>query len=406
MSFGRRNLLLRRIEKFYVPIYLDSSHTDLVKEVISIYESCIGKPLHMLDRELVMQIVGNEKLAGGLIHVMRYFYRPRRPKEPKVEPRKLRLRAFELVNKIYKGFVPSSKRDEFLRFLKKELGIEDELDIWTDEEEELLLSRVKEVTPEDVIKAYNFEVIDTIFTYAKEVTLQYSSGDLTKGYLAKIIAREAKRKGLLYDMYIKDDRLIVKLYGPVEVFGKPTKYGERISDVMIKVIQMLSSSIGWEIWARVQFKRSMLRVLVISGEHMPSIEMHREVCNDIYDSTLEKRIEDSLRSIGFKVIREPEPIVLRTTIMVPDFIIEKDGRRAYLEVAGYWRDKYAEKKALKLIQLAKTSSRKVPIIVLAEEKLRRYLPDIGIPIIYYRSRGSKVIIPYGKLMLEFNRISS
>ncbi|RLF15806.1 MAG: hypothetical protein DRJ66_03875 [Thermoprotei archaeon] len=406
MSFGRKNLILRRIGRFYIPFYLGDEHEDLIKEIIGIYEDCIGKPLRTLDKELIIQIIGNEKLARGLIHVMRYFYRPKRPKETTISPKRLRIKVFELANKLYNGFVPSDRRKEFIEIIKKELGIEDELDLWADEEEELLLYREREVRPEDIIKAYNFEVIDTIFTYASEVMLKYRGLSVPKGYIAKLIARYAKMKGLLYDMKIEDGVLITKVYGPIEVFGKPTKYGEGISDVMFRVLVELKDEPMWEVWARVHFKRAVLNVLVLSGNEVPLIDMHREPCSNVYDSSLERRIENALKSIGFHVVREPEPIILSSSIMVPDFIIEKDGRKAYLEVAGYWRDKYAERKASKLIQLARLLPR-IPLIVLAEEKLRRYLPEISkIPIIYYRSQGSKVIIPYGKLMLAFKEVSS
>ena len=78
----------------------------------------------------------------------------------------------------------------------------------------------------------------------------------------------------------------------------------------------------------------------------------------IYDSALEARfasefaaLERSDAAHGWRLEREPEPLLVGDTILVPDFALIRGMRRVYLEIAGYWRPGYRERKARKLAAL-------------------------------------------------------
>ena len=77
-----------------------------------------------------------------------------------------------------------------------------------------------------------------------------------------------------------------------------------------------------------------------------------------YDSALEARfasefaaLERSDAAHGWRLEREPEPLLVGDTILVPDFALIRGMRRVYLEIAGYWRPGYRERKARKLVAL-------------------------------------------------------
>ena len=113
MSFGRRNLRLRFVRGYAIPLYLSREHIPLLREVIQVYEDKVGEPLYKLDQDLIRYIIGDDRLAKGLVHAMRYFYGPEELGELKLSSRK-RIQVFRLVNKLYKGFVPSDERDSFI----------------------------------------------------------------------------------------------------------------------------------------------------------------------------------------------------------------------------------------------------------------------------------------------------
>ena len=47
---------------------------------------------------------------------------------------------------------------------------------------------------------------------------------------------------------------------------------------------------------------------------------------------------------GWRLEREPEPLLAGDVILIPDFALSRGGQRIYLEIAGYWRPEYRERK--------------------------------------------------------------
>ncbi len=400
MSFGRRNLRLRFVRGYAIPLYLSKEHIPLLREVIQVYEDKVGEPLYKLDQDLIRYIIGDDRLAKGLVHAMRYFYGPEELGELKLSSRK-RIQVFRLVNKLYKGFVPSDERDSFIEKLR-DLGLKSPEELWADEIEERRLCKIRSCDPLDLLKVYNYEVIDTIFTNSSKAEVIYEKGPYSLGLVTKELLSRAKRFGLIYDVRLERSHLKVILEGPLRLFGRPTKYGNRICHAIYKAIPLLYKCKRWSVYAFMSTGRRTLRVLVLSHDVKPELSMPSKEPPPIYDSAVEERIAHSLRALGFDIEREPEPIVLGNTVLIPDFMISRDGFKAYVEVAGYWRKEYAIKKAYKVTQALKLG---IPLIVLAEEKLKGYLPKDS-RIIYYSMRGARPLVPYGKLVMEFRKMAS
>ena len=84
---------------------------------------------------------------------------------------------------------------------------------------------------------------------------------------------------------------------------------------------------------------------------------------------------------GWRLEREPEPLLVGDTILVPDFALIRGMRRVYLEIAGYWRPGYRERKARKLSALRG----RVALAIAAPEAARS---ELGIfegvfPLLWY-----------------------
>jgi hypothetical protein len=110
---------------------------------------------------------------------------------------------------------------------------------------------------------------------------------------------------------------------------------------------------------------------------------------DPYDSSLERQLAEEWASLererataGWRLEREPEPILIGTTILVPDFALRRDGRRVFLEIAGYWRPEYRERKLRKLRALGGA----LPLILAAPDAARAdFAPLAGqVPLLWYR----------------------
>lgn len=82
-----------------------------------------------------------------------------------------------------------------------------------------------------------------------------------------------------------------------------------------------------------------------------------------YDSTLEQMF-GSLSLGSWKIKREPTILKAGKYAFVPDFSLQRDGMRVYLEIVGFWTPEYLENKIEKLKQV------KEPVILLIDRKLK------------------------------------
>ncbi|MDW5555101.1 DUF790 family protein [Methanosarcina sp.] len=84
---------------------------------------------------------------------------------------------------------------------------------------------------------------------------------------------------------------------------------------------------------------------------------------EAYDSTLEQ-IFGSLSLGSWKIKREPTILKAGKYAFVPDFSLQREGMRVYLEIVGFWTPEYLENKIEKLKQV------KEPVILLIDRKLK------------------------------------
>ncbi|MFI5272847.1 MAG: DUF790 family protein, partial [Ktedonobacterales bacterium] len=167
--------------------------------------------------------------------------------------------------------------------------------------------------------------------------------------------------------------LHITLYGPQEVTGAANQYGERLARLCRALLgyhpapdaaaQPGLGDGGARGSARVYLHGRPLTFLLddtllallapeVSGEAVAPAGAEQ------FDSALEEHLYAALTSLerageahGWHVEREPEPMVEGETIYLPDFSLTRGAQRVYLELAGYWRPEYRERKVRKLLAL-------------------------------------------------------
>jgi predicted nuclease of restriction endonuclease-like RecB superfamily len=209
--------------------------------------------------------------------------------------------------------------------------------------------------------------------------------------------------------------LCVTLYGPHEAFGAPTQYGDRLARLCRALLgyqrrplaecnpsppragvgaaraprpaAMRGGGLRGE--ARVhlhgrQFRFALDERLLALLEPLTAAPADDLPASPAiaFDSGLERGLHDAFAALeradaarGWRMEREPEPIVCADTIMIPDFALTRGARRVYLEVAGYWSPSYRERKRRKLAALAG----RVALIVAAPEDARPELEQLDGP---------------------------
>jgi hypothetical protein len=195
--------------------------------------------------------------------------------------------------------------------------------------------------------------------------------------------------------------IIITLYGPQELMGAPNQYGERLARLCRALLgyrrAVGAGALGGALsgWATVHLRGNpfiftlddrLLRLLRAETLAEESAAIAADVS---FDSLLERRLFEDFTALerageaaGWRLEREPEPLLFGETILVPDFALTRDQRRIYLEVAGYWRPGYRERKARKLLALDGA----IPLVVAAPEDAREAFGALErqYPFLWYR----------------------
>ncbi|HEX5441813.1 MAG TPA: DUF790 family protein, partial [Ktedonobacterales bacterium] len=160
----------------------------------------------------------------------------------------------------------------------------------------------------------------------------------------------------------------VLLYGPQEISAAPAAYGERLARLSRALLgyrrgpersarRATLAGSGLQGVAQVYLHGRPLpfaldeKLLKLLGVEADGADASAGVAESraSYDSALEARFASEFAALeraeaahGWRLEREPEPLLVGETILVPDFALTRGMRRVYLEIAGYWRPGYRE----------------------------------------------------------------
>lgn len=211
--------------------------------------------------------------------------------------------------------------------------------------------------------------------------------------------------------------IVVTLFGPQEVTGAPNQYGVRLArlcrallgyrrgagDAERRANLAALASRGLHGTAQVYLhgrpvtfplEPKLLRLMqVSSAQGADPFAIDASEATTAFDSDLERRLHADFAALerageaqGWRLEREPEPVLANDTILVPDFALTRGRQRVYLEIAGYWRPGYRERKARKLAALRGT----VALVVAAPESARAEFAGLrdDFPLLWYANAVS------------------
>jgi predicted nuclease of restriction endonuclease-like RecB superfamily len=224
-------------------------------------------------------------------------------------------------------------------------------------EEQILLDSGEPFAPGDLIARYNLELARGLLYWAREVRLRVHDNykDLFK-YIKLFKLMHTIRplaEGELAGGYH------VTLHGPISPFVKSTiRYGVQFA----KFMPALLLCQRWHMEADVQppggRSRGPLRYTL---DDRTDLRTHFRASGP-FDSQLEADFAAEFEAKyggarrQWELAREDELILMGDTVMIPDFSFthRKDGRRALLEIVGFWHPDYLRRKLEKVRQAGRS----------------------------------------------------
>jgi predicted nuclease of restriction endonuclease-like RecB superfamily len=329
---------------------INTKNCEIATDLISCFQNAVNGKQGDLDRQL-LELEGDSpdyRIKRGLAHILKSSFCTFEIISP-LEPQLLRERVFSLSAKtVLSPQATDATLNTLSNLLSQELNREVlpqhiRNGLYADLQENRILTQFEEVIPENLLHRYNLSQVQGIFYRASEMTLN-AHRNVPGEY--KLLFRYLKLFQLM--AYIEGDAdhgFTITIDGPTSLFKPSTRYGLAIA----KLLPALLHVTKWSLKARLQSRDAY------TGKEKIGRFSLNDDCGLVthyppgkpYDSMLEAAFAnrwDSLKS-DWVLEREVDLIPIPGSVMIPDFrLVHPDGRTYLLEIVGYWRPEYLQKK--------------------------------------------------------------
>src|SRR5258708_7505852 len=249
--------------------------------------------------------------------------------------------------------------------------------------EDLLTDAGPAWTPTDLLARYNLELSRGALYWANQMQIELHD-------TFKDIFRYLKLFKLMFEITTIDSGYNISVDGPISPFYKATmRYGRQFA----AFLPALFLCERWQMIATVRppQRHDTQEPIEYRLDNSAPLHSHFKRSGE-FDSRLEAdfaaEFEEKFGSERgqWRLSREDELIPVGDTVMIPDFAIthKRDGRRALVELVGFWHPDYLRRK----VQKVRAAKRRDLILVvyegvnLAAEKLR----DVPGEVLYFKNK--------------------
>jgi predicted nuclease of restriction endonuclease-like RecB superfamily len=329
---------------------IDDQNLEIATDIISCFAENVGQSQGELDKQL-LEMEGDSpdyRLKRGFAHLLKGTFSTFEIVSP-LEPQDLRQRVFTLSaqsipNPLASQRVLNNLADQLSRELNKEVSSQQiRTGLYADLQENRILTQFDPPAPEDIIHRYNISQVQGVFYRASQIIIN-AHRNVPGEY--KLLFRYLKLFQLM--AYIEGDAdhgFTITIDGPTSLFKASTRYGLAIA----KLIPALLHVTKWSLSATLQTKD------IYSGKEKTGRFTLNSDCGLVthyppgkpYDSMLEAGFANRWESLktDWVLEREVDLIPIPGSVMIPDFrLVHPDGRTYLLEIVGYWRPEYLQKK--------------------------------------------------------------
>ncbi|MEH1930001.1 DUF790 family protein [Nostoc sp.] len=371
---------------------IDQKTSELAIELINYFQSAVGKTQGVLERQLT-DFEGDStdyRVKRGLAYILKSSFCTFEVVSP-LEPQMLRERVFSLAAKSVSSrestqVTLSKIADELTQELEREVLLEQVWNgLYADLSENKILTVFDAPIAPDLLNRYNLSQVQGVFYKASQLVLN-AHRNVPGEY--KLLFRYLKLFQLM--AYIEGDAdhgFTITIDGPTSLFNPSTRYGLAIA----KLIPALLHVTRWSLSSILQTRDAYTNTwktgrFTLNSEcglvsHYPP--------GKPYDSMLEASFADKWDALksGWALEREVDLIPIPGSVMIPDFrLVHPDGRTFLLEIVGYWRPEYLQKK----FSQVRRAGRDDLILAISErlnlEKAGVKLNDVPARIVWFKDK--------------------
>lgn len=370
---------------------IDKENLAVAAQLIECFLSARGGTQGELDR-LLQELEGDSpdyRLKRGLAHLLKSAceFEVISPLEPQL----LRERVFGLSALS----VPSASQscqtlDKLALQLSQELdreifSLQIREGLYADLAENKVLTNFDEPTPENLLHKYNLSQVQGVFYRASQLIINAHRN--TPGEY-KLLFRYLKLFQLMAYIEGEADRgFTITIDGATSLFKPSTRYGLAIA----KMIPALLHVTKWSLSATLQtrdFYTNNWKTGRFSLDSDCGLVSHYPPGKP-YDSMLEEAFASRWEALKSEWVleREVDLVPIPGSVMIPDFrLVHPDGRSLLLEIVGYWRPEYLQKKFAQV----RRAERDDLILAISErlnlEKAGVKLTDVPAKIIWFKDK--------------------
>ena len=371
---------------------IDDRNLGVATEIITCYEDAVGNTQGLLERQL-SDLEGDTpdyRMKRGLAYILKSSFSTFEVVSP-LEPPMLRAKVFAVAAKSSPSrestqVTLGKVADELSRELEKEILPSQVRDgLYADLNENKILTNFDAPTPESLLHRYNLSQVQGIFYKASQLIIN-AHRNVPGQY--KLLFRYLKLFQLM--SYIEGDAdhgFTITIDGPTSLFHPSTRYGLAIAKLIPALLHVTKWSLASTLQTRDFYTKARKTGRFTLNSECGLVTHYSP--GKPYDSMLEESFASKWKSAKTEWVleREVDLIPIPGSVMIPDFrLVHPDGRTFLLEIVGYWRPEYLQKKFYQV----RRSERNDLILAISErlnlDKAGVTLNDVPAKIVWFKDK--------------------
>ncbi len=331
---------------------LDANSLELARGIIELFVHHHGRSRHDLDEALEAETADSTdyRVRRGVAHLL-YSECCEFSTVSQIEPSLARAEVFALAAKHRPTLATAAATLDFqaavfAQSLNRPVPRANlEQSLYADLREAQIIA-LTAPTPEWLLTRYNLAQAQGILYRASELLVTAHRNNPGQ---YKLLFKYLKLFGLMHRINgDPDSGYTISLDGPSSLFQPSTRYGIAFA----KFLPALLHVSRWTLQSKIQVRHydGSRDQAEYTLDHTTSLKSHYSA-GKMFDSLLEQSFASRFSQLEtpWKLEREVDIIDLGGTVMIPDFrLVHPDGRSILLEIIGYWRAEYLERKLRKI----------------------------------------------------------